>query len=268
MAQLYLGISSVPAPLGANFEVGVFVSADGQDINAIEAQLDLPATVELVSLSTGNSITSLWVESPHLVDHSIVFSGVIPGGYTGERGQLFTATLKAVDDGSSTLAFSKERILLNDGEGSPAVLTRAPLVFSIQDGLEISAYKPADDTEPPEIFTPQIVEAPEMGGRILIFSAVDKGLGVERYEVRERGGDWTRATSPYLFQHQTGQVSVQVKAIDYAGNVRLAKAATGPVYLSASWLIIWGILLAIGMLTLAFKPWRVWLRKVHARRLR
>lgn len=267
MAQLYLGISSVPVPLGATFEVGVFVSAEGQDINAIEAQLDLPPTVELVSLSTGNSIASLWVESPHLVDHSIVFSGVIPGGYTGERGQIFNATLKAVDDGTSTLAFSKERILLNDGEGSPAVLTKAPLVFSIQAGLGIPAYRPADDTEPPEIFTPQIVEAPEMGGRILIFTAVDKGSGVEHYEVREGRGEWTRATSPYLLQHQTGQVSVQVKAIDYAGNLRLAKVTTGTPYLSASWLIIWGILLAIALLTLAFKPWRLWLRKAHARRL-
>src|SRR3989344_6282073 len=61
-------------------------------VNAFSGALRYPSAVEPVEQEDGNSIISLWVEQPAVEDDSIRFAGIVPGGYSGEGGELFAAT--------------------------------------------------------------------------------------------------------------------------------------------------------------------------------
>lgn len=97
---------------------------------------------------------------------------------------------------------------------------------------EVSRFKAMIDSTPPEDFEPQIGKDPAVfGGRyFLSFAARDKTSGIDHYEVSEtpriawkRIEKWKMAKSPYLLRDQNLKSIVKVKAVDKAGNERIAK---------------------------------------------
>ena len=121
--------------------------------------------------------------------------------------------------GNDSFSFSSIQILQNDGLGTKITTNGIPLTFSIvpisgdgrQKDLKIT------DTDPPEDFTPFVASDPTIfdGKFFLIFSATDKGVGIDHYEVRE--GFWSeyeRAESPYLLKDQSLGKFISIKAID------------------------------------------------------
>ena len=83
------------------------------------------------------------------------------------------------------------------------------------------------------------------------FYAFDTESGIDHYELRENGDGWVRAWSPYILETQSGDVLLEVKAIDVAGNERIASTSAHLQIASAAhwgpwwfWLVI---LLAIGV---------------------
>ena len=173
MAQIYFGISAMPVQVGSLFDVGVFVDSHGQTISAVEGVLPLSDGLELVAVQDGGSVASLWVEKPQETAAGVAFAGVTPGGFNGSRGQLFTLTLRAEKAGSFELQLADGRVLLNDGDGTAAVLSPAPLIFLVTDTAQSGSINSLTDLDPPEDFTPVIVDVLQLGGRVVIFSAVD-----------------------------------------------------------------------------------------------
>lgn len=239
-----------PIELIVNQETTVLltINTEGEEINAVELKLKFLAPDFLIKdISDANSIISLWVERPNFSNEKgeISFSGIIPGGYPGiisenyqsKEGQLLKIILipKKVDQ----LGFQIEavKVLLNDGKGTEAKLSTSNLKFSVtQEGPSILI--PAKDEDPPELFTPEISQNPDVfeGKWFLVFTTQDKGSGMDHYEVLEteqRGSirglgkkeKWQVGESPYLLKDQKLKSYIYVKAIDKAGNERVEMLA-------------------------------------------
>ena len=116
---------------------------------------------------------------------------------------------KGLDDGIYYFTLKEK---LPDEDWSPAARLRAMI-----------------DTIPPEDFQPQIVEIENKN--YLVFAAVDETSGIDHYEVQKqqsvlfgtmRTGGWEKTSSPYLLTNQVARGIIAVKAIDKAGNEKIA----------------------------------------------
>lgn len=97
-------------------------------------------------------------------------------------------------------------------------------------GIKVS-FRMMIDTEAPEEFTPKIGQDPSVfeGKYFLSFSTIDEMSGIEHYEVSEiknkqQGNEvWKVAETPYVLEDQTLNSLIKVKAVDKAGNERIAE---------------------------------------------
>ena len=139
-AILYLIPSSQELYLGETFLVEVRVDSQEDEINTVLAELDFPNNLEIIDLSKGESILKLWPEEPSFSNKEgkIYFTGGIPGGFKGE-GIIGKITFKANGIGQAIVNFKESsRVLLNDGEGTPAsliFLERNYLILEEPEGL-------------------------------------------------------------------------------------------------------------------------------------
>ena len=94
-----------------------------------------------------------------------------------------------------------------------------------EDWSESISYRAMIDVTPPEEFTLEISQEPTVfeGKYFLSFATTDKTSGIDHYEVREGKGDWKIAESSYLLEDQSLKSIIRVKAVDGAGNERIAE---------------------------------------------
>jgi len=233
-AEIFFGAHSLTVDQGNIVEVGVFVKTNESDINALEGKIVFPADyLVLQAISDSNSIISLWLKQPKADDSpagEVNFSGIIPGGYSGDRGYLFSLIFKAVKAGEIKITSADEKILLNDGQGTADIISRAPLELKISTDFNSQEFIPLEDNQPPEEFKPEIASDPNLfnGRWFLVFATQDKGTGIDHYEIQENrkqkieNRSWQTAESPYALKDQKLRSFVYIKAIDKAGNGRIA----------------------------------------------
>lgn len=266
MAQIYFGLSNLSVPVGTTFEVGVFLDGQGQSIAAVESLLTMTDGLKLVDIRDGNSVLKLWLERPRDGDTAISFSGITPGGFTGDRGELLTLVFEAEEVGEMRIEAQESKILLNDGQGTSAEIVPAPIGLTVVAEGQIPVYTAPKDTDPPEIFTPILADQEQFGGWVVVFATQDKGSGLAYYEVREGLFGWERAESPYLLEDQKLHSTITVKAVDEAGNERLANLDAlnaQPWYVNG---IFWGILAIVLATAVALVTTRrLWGKKTKLR---
>lgn len=230
-ATLSLTTEKTVVGVGSPFDVELILNAE-YAVNAIEAALNIPTGFELENASDGNTIVSLWIEQPHYdrETHTLSFSGIIPGGFSG-TGQLLKFSLKAEMPGISTLSFDHGRttVYRNSPDGTLESTVLRTLTLSAEKGVTPALAPPAD-TEPPEAFTSVVTRDPQLydGAWTLIFATQDKGSGIAQYEVsesptRETNSNkllWTKAESPYRLSGEIPARYIYVRAIDEQGNIR------------------------------------------------
>lgn len=219
------------------FKIGIFIEAE-ELINAIEGKINFPADLlELKNIEDGNSTVSLWLERPAAnKTGEIVFSGIIPGGYKGDKGLIFSTTFLVKQEGAGTLDVRDARVLRNDGKGTEAKLKTFNSEFLIsRKSTEIQVpISKIEDIDLPESFAPEIArdESIADGRWFAVFSTQDKASGIDHYEVKESRQrissmfrKWVVAESPYILQDQELRSFVFVKVIDKGGNERIVKIA-------------------------------------------
>ena len=244
------------------FEVGVFINTDEESINAIEGKITFPQDLlEVKKVNDGNSIINFWIEKPKIESGQIVFSGIVPGGYTDDQGLILSITFLAKKEGSGMIKFGEVKALRNDGQGTEAPLTISNFQFLISNppagepAPQITTPK-TEDRNPPEEFTPQIAADPAVfnGKWFLVFAAQDKGSGIDHYEVCEGKRKCVVAESPHLLQNQDLDEEIVVKAVDKSGNEKVATIpAQKPDVWYKNYLILAIILLAIAIAYLMWK---------------
>ena len=221
--------------LSDKFRVEAILDSE-EPINALEGEIFFADDyADLEAVSDGNSIINFWIKRPKATEENhFEFAGVIPGGFKGRQGSLFTLVFKSksrLNPGEKIANFivGKEvRGLVNDGQGSAAKLSLAPFDLAVPfDGALLSGGQAGEvkpnDYYPPENFTPEIGRDPLVfaGKYFLVFGTQDKDSGVSYYEVKEGGRSFLRAESPYLLENQLLTERIFIRAVDYAGNVQI-----------------------------------------------
>lgn len=272
-AEIYFGTHTKEAGLNQLVEVGVFLNTEGESINAMEGSIVFPSSLLAPrEIRSGSSIISLWIEQPFVErDGELRFSGMLPGGYAGSSGYLFSVIFQAQNEGEAVLDVSNARILLNDGNGSEALFHSSPIALTIRPGLKGPEVLPVYDPDAPESFIPQTAQDPNLfdGKWFLVFATQDKGTGIAGYAIYEtarkkeiariEAKKWVEAGSPYVLKDQDLRSFVYVKAVDKAGNERIA--AVEPRY-PTRWYEMWRVwVIIIGIVVLAGVIGRILWRK-------
>lgn len=271
-AQIYLDPATGKYPPGVTFGVDIRLDNQGQCINAAEIDLAYPKNVlQAVDTSEGDSIFSLWVKEPTIYsDYGLIsMVGGLPGGYCGRVSgdpslsnkiatvyftfPTSTAITSTSIPQSANLSFlSGTRAVVNDGLGTLAELTTGGATYTqLLKGQYVAANALQNaiqnDTIPPEPFSVRAYRDPSLFGNQLfaVFSTVDKQTGVDHYEVAEvptkdlalgeSKWNWVRAISPYLIHNQSLDGVIEVRAIDKAGNERIATYSTQKLAFAPDW---------------------------------
>lgn len=122
-SSLYLSPSSGSFLVGSTFTVSIFVNTDGNNINAIKADLKFdPRKLQIASPTTGKSFVSVWISQPSYsnIDGFIYFQGGTPSpGINTSSGLVSTITLRVIAPGETTISFlDSSQVLLDDGKGT------------------------------------------------------------------------------------------------------------------------------------------------------
>lgn len=144
-----LGVSSSAAQVtvGKTFTIRVSVNTQDKTINNAEGTIKFPTDiVEVVSVSSGGSIFTLWVEPPAFSNGSgsISFNGGVPNpGFKGS-GNIMSAVVRAKKVGTANFTFSGAAVRENDGLGTNILTGSGRASVAI-----IDATKPEPEEEEP-----------------------------------------------------------------------------------------------------------------------
>ncbi|MBU6490737.1 cohesin domain-containing protein [Patescibacteria group bacterium] len=263
-ATLSIRVQPSVVGVGQTLQVTIFLNSV-TPVNAFSGTLRFPTdTLTPTAVSDGNSIVSAWITHPTIGGTGdITFAGVTPGGFSGKGGALFSALFKTTAATYAHIMLTDVRVLRNDGKGTSEPVTLIPADVTVTSASQATFTEPSD-TAPPEPFTLYLGNSPQLfnGRYYLVFAAVDKGSGVDHYEVAETRWPewliapvWTRTDSPYLIRDQYLTSDVLIKAVDRAGNERISIFPRQNFLRAREWLIACGILaLFVGVLWYRRRP--------------
>jgi len=225
-AEITLSSDSKNINVGDQFEVGFFINTKDENINAMESTIMFSQDLlELKEIKNNNSIISFWSQLPQASGNKIHFSGVVPGGYAGRKGSVFSMIFQARAEGISVIKVNDIMALRNDGKGTPADTTISDLRLVVE-GKAVVPKAPVKekDIDQPEAFLPVISrdETIFAGKFFLVFATQDKGSGIDHYEVCEGKRECVETKSLYLLKNQNLDEEITVIAIDKSGNERMA----------------------------------------------
>ena len=116
-AEFSLSAPTTSVVVSQRFEASFFLDAGDQEINAISAAVSYPTDLlRVTEIRDGNSIVNFWIDRPAVTGSGeVVFSGVIPGGYQGKQGFIFSIIFEATSTGSAAITLNDGQALINDG---------------------------------------------------------------------------------------------------------------------------------------------------------
>jgi len=248
-AELYLESSQNSYFPNEIFKVEIHLDVkSGENVTAVEGNIKYnPQDLTAIEFLKGNSILT-FVEEPKINQQEgvVTFSGIIPGGYNGrlpgdpgESNLLGTIVFKALKTTNSQTLIEitkNSKILVNAGEELKTNLIFKSLTVAINPQEVV--FNPLNELEkikeedkiPPEEFKPEIVKI--NGKYFLVFNTQDKQSGIDHYEVATLKenllgqvkfiNNFKVGESPYLLKETDLDKVIEVKAIDKAGNERIA----------------------------------------------
>ncbi len=264
-AILYLEPASGEYYQNDTFIVKVKIDTENECINAVDVGLEYSKDIlEAIDFSRANSILNIWLKPPSISKEKglISFTGGVPGGYCGRLigdpgesnilGKIIFKAKEISEKQQVEIKFlDSSQVLLNDGFGTPAKVKTQEALFTI---LAEKSELPQNewvrelsmDRVLPEPFEIEIRQDPIIfdGKYFIVFQTQDKQTGIDHYEIKEGEGDWNTTDSPYLLEDQNLQSIIKVKAVDKAGNERIAEyiPALKPLKPFPYWLIIPGVI--------------------------
>ncbi len=225
--------------IGDTFKLDFLLDTKGKKINAVEGKIILPKNnLKFVQISQEDSIISNWLQPPLFKDSpnnkEILFSGLIPGGYQGEKALILSLILEAEKEGRIEVKMDNIRTLLNDSKGTEihsVFLEKGFLIASSPSSqTKEDIEKLTRDEKPPFDFDLRIFKSEGTGSKqwFLAFDAKDDKSGISHYLIQENKysapdkGGWEKVEKgPYLIKDQSLKKFIFVKAIDKAGNEKL-----------------------------------------------
>ena len=208
----------------------VELDTQGEVINAVDGKILLPKDiVEVKEIHDGNSNINFWLQSPIEKNKGeIEFSGITPGGVSGEKILLFSVVIHQNNKNQGSISFDSIKVLKNDGQGTEIKTSITTLGLPVNTSKSIADMKDGlvKDTIPPEVFEPNILNNVDSfdNKNLIVFATQDKDSGIDHYEIKEGFFDkFKKAESPYLLEKQNLHSKIYLKAVDNAGNERLVE---------------------------------------------
>jgi hypothetical protein len=252
------------------FLVSMYLDTEGEALNAFEGKISFPVEfLEEKEIRDGNSLVNFWVEKPSSVPDGrggksgvITFSGITPGGFSGEKGLLFSIVFRTKHSGNVSIQMDGLRFLKNDGVGTETKASSLPfsLFISGETATSSAIIEPIQDNEPPENFTPIISSDPNIfeGKYFLVFATQDKGSGIDQYFVSEDNGvSFSPAHSPYLLQNQSLDTKIIVKAVDKNGNEKVVEVPAKHLEKDKQIFLLFGILSVSALIVFLYRK-KIW----------
>ncbi len=260
-AALYMNPSTAEINRGDTIKVSVRLDTDEDEcVNVVDGVIRYSKNIELIDISRGPSILSVWVEDPKIdkQNRTVTFAGGIPNGYCGRidgdprltnvvldllfQSPGFVIGAENSTSSKASILFDEQtQVLKNDGFGTRSELrtSGAEIILLNNAGSQIdNQWKDIidNDNTSPEKFSITLTKIPDENGRhAIIFNTTDKQSGIDHYEVIEEpinnadsflwgseGAPWKEVRSPYILKDQSLQSIIRVKAIDKAGNEYVA----------------------------------------------
>lgn len=155
-------LSLLPSPttvlVGDIVSVKVFVNTVNKSINNAEATIQFPTDMlDVVSVTKGSSIFTLWVEEPGFSNSTgrVTFNGGMPTpGFNGSNGYIATITFKAKKQGVASVIFSDGAVRENDGLGTDILTTKNSGIIQIGAQKEIEIIKKPEVPKAPTLVQP------------------------------------------------------------------------------------------------------------------
>lgn len=208
----------------------VELDTQGEVINAVDGKILLPKdVVEVKEIHDGNSNINFWLQNPIEKNKGeIEFSGITPGGVSGEKLLLFSVVIHQNNKNQGNIVFDSTKVLKNDGLGTEIKASVATIGLPINTTKSISDMKDSlvKDTIPPEIFEPEIIKSFDSfdNKNVIAFATQDKDSGMDHYEIREGFfNKYKTITSPFILEKQDLHSKIYIKAVDNAGNERVVE---------------------------------------------
>ena len=135
-ASLYFVPSSGDYAQGTNFTVSVLVGAE-KSVNAAGGTVTfLTEYLDVIAVSTANSIVNLWVQNPSFSNRDSIgnvrFEGIILNpGYAGSQGRIIDVVFRVKKTGAAGLALNEFTILANDGIGTNIASSAGTASFTL-----------------------------------------------------------------------------------------------------------------------------------------
>lgn len=165
--------------VGSTFDVSIMLDTKGQNINAVQVELNFPTDkLQVVEPASGRSIIRVWSSAPTYSNSEgkISFTGGIPNpGINTSSGSLLTLTFRAKSPGKARLSFgSTSKVLLNDGKGTNILGSTIGGIYNIvipppQGPIVYSPTHP-DQTKWYKNNNPTLAWQPENGGSIYSYT--------------------------------------------------------------------------------------------------
>ena len=151
-ASLYISPSAKSCQVGQSLTVAVFVSSEGQAMNAAQGIISFPADkLSVSSISKSGSVVSLWTQEPSFSNSAgtVSFEGIVLNpGFIGSAGKIISINFKARAAGDAIVNFSSGSILANDGKGTNILAGFGNARFNIESEISNLPSAPPISTTP------------------------------------------------------------------------------------------------------------------------
>ncbi len=228
-AQIDINAGSSKYDLKDAFFIEVYLDTELENINAVDGTISFDTNLRLQDVIDSDSVVNFWIEK-QISENSFQFAGIIPGGFRGTGGKLFTLAFETQNPGKTNISLEDVSVFLNDGSGTEQKLSTKQKEFIISDKLSTNVGQKnlfTSDIYPPESFKPEISKSESLfdGKWFLVFATVDKNSGISHYLIKEAKfkalmffKSWRIVESPYVLSDQSKTSFIAIKAVDKAGN--------------------------------------------------
>lgn len=271
-STLYIDTDRSDFFVGDTIQFTVRINSENKEINAVEGEilLDyLTGAASLADLNTAGSPFSLWPDKPLPSENntSVSFVGGSPGGLISTDAIVLNILLKLQKPGQITLSPNNIEVYLNDGKGTKDNVSINALQINVlpeqSDAPSVDDWNTilSNDKIAPESFDITLGRDPSLFDNqyFISFFTTDAESGMAYYEVQEGKGTFVRAESPYVLTDQSLLNVITVKAVDKAGNERVAKFM--PTAPSNMRLLFWIVAILIVVSAITVMLWQSIRRK-------
>lgn len=229
--SLFFGKNLDKIDIGQEIGISLYVDTQDETINTVSTKIIYPNDIlSLEMIEDNTSVINFWIENNDDKNGTITLSGLTPGGYLGDGGEIATIKFIAKKSGNGKIYTKDTEVFLNDGLGSKSLTSDTSFNIFVTENIFNQTNGKLADFVQPESFNPEISRSETFLDNkwFVVFSTKDKDSGISHYAVKESRFktllpfvSWKESKSPYLLKDQSRKGYVAIQAVDFAGNTRV-----------------------------------------------